>query len=304
MTDTSPAGQVRTYYGQPVLKRPTWTFYIPSYFYLGGLAAGSSLLAAGADATGDQPLARAARVTALGALGVGMPALVADLGRPARFHHMLRVVRPTSPMNVGSWLLSAYGPMVGIAALSDVTGRARVLGAVATWGAAALAPGVATYTGVLLADTAIPAWHDARRMIPALFAAGAAASSGGIATVILPDAKPARSFAIGGALTEAAIASTHHRRLPEEVARAYNTGRPATLQRFASAASLAGAFLVASAGRSRVRARLGGAVIAAGALAERFAVTEAGHASAADPVATIGPQRATRAQIAPAGACL
>jgi formate-dependent nitrite reductase membrane component NrfD len=283
---------VRTYYGQPVLKEPTWKSYIPSYLFLGGLAAGSSLLAAGADIVGDRRLGRVARLTALGAISGSMGALIADLGRPARFHHMLRVFRPTSPMNVGSWLLAAYGPVTGVAAAAELTGRGRAVGRLATIAAAALAPAVATYTGVLISDTAIPAWHDARATLPPLFAAGAAASAGGIAVAFAPESAAARRFAITGALGEGALTSMQHHALAPEVAKAYTTGRAHALQRIATGASVGGAALLVVGAHNRVLSRVAGVTIAAGAAAERFAVFEAGRASAADPIATVAPQRA------------
>jgi len=287
---------LRTYYDRPVLKRPTWRFWIPSYFFLGGMAAGSSLLAAGADAIGDARLGRAARVTALAALGGGTVGLIADLGRPERFHHMLRVFRPSSPMNMGSWLLAAYGPAVGVAAVSNVTGRAPVLGRIATWSAAALAPAVATYTGVLVADTAIPAWHGARTVMPGLFAAGAAASAGGVAAAVVPNAAPARRLALGGVAAEVALFSALERSLPDDVRVAYTEGRVGRLRRAATRLSLAGSGMCAggsvrAGGAGRLLTRLGGVAITLGAAAERFAVIEAGRASAGDPRATIGPQR-------------
>jgi hypothetical protein len=299
VTVASERDELRTYYDRPVLKEPTWRFWIPSYFFLGGTAAGSSLLAAGADAIGDARLGRAARVTALAAIGGGSVALVADLGRPERFHHMLRVFRPSSPMNVGSWLLAAYGPAVGVAALSNVTGRAPVLGRLATGGAAALAPAIATYTGVLVADTAVPAWHEARTVMPALFAAGAAASAGGIAAAVVPDSAPARRVALGGVAAETALASALEKLLPDDVGAAYTEGRAARLRRAAMRLSVAGAWLCAGGVRTRrgsngrMRTRLGGVAIVLGAATERFAVVEAGRASARDPRATIGPQRRT-----------
>ncbi len=91
-----------------------------AYLFLGGLAGGSSLLAAGADLTGRPALRRASRLTALAAITSSFAALVHDLGRPARFHHMLRVAKLSSPMSVGTWILTAYGPMVGLAALPEL----------------------------------------------------------------------------------------------------------------------------------------------------------------------------------------
>ncbi len=264
--------------------------YIPAYFFLGGLAAGSSLIAAGADAVGDVRLARVARATALAATAGGAGALVADLGRPERFHHMLRVFRPSSPMNVGSWLLAAYGPAVGIAALADVSGRAPAMGRAATWSAAALAPAIATYTGVLVADTAVPAWHETRHTLPALFGAGAAASAGGVATMLVPSAAPARRVAIGGAVAELATKAAVTRALPPDVGGAYGQSRSHTWAQIATGCLAVGAGLCALARGNTLR-RLGGAAIAVGAAAERFAVMEAGTASALDPRATIARQR-------------
>jgi hypothetical protein len=281
----------RTYYGRPVVKQMTWKGYVPAYVALGGMAAGSSLLAAGAEVTGDARLGRAAHLTAFGALSIGAGALVADLGRPARFHHMLRVFRPSSPMNLGSWVLAAYGPAVSVAALSDATSMFRPVGRAATWAAAALAPAVATYTAVLVADTAIPAWHDTVTRLPFLFASGAAASAGGLASAFVPESAPARRFALAGALASDVLAATLHRGLAPEVAPAYTTGTSARLRRVALACTAGGGALVALGGRRPALVRVGGAAIAAGALAERFSVFAAGRASAAAPEATMGPQR-------------
>ncbi|MEE3921892.1 NrfD/PsrC family molybdoenzyme membrane anchor subunit [Micromonospora sp. BRA006-A] len=70
-----------------------WRWDIAAYLFTGGLAAGSSLLAAGGQLTGRPALRRAGRVTALAAVGASRYFLVNDLGRPSRFHRMLRVAR-------------------------------------------------------------------------------------------------------------------------------------------------------------------------------------------------------------------
>jgi len=63
-----PPADFRSYYGRPILKRPVWTHEIAAYLFTGGLAAGSSLLAAGGDLTGRPGLRRAGRATAMAAL--------------------------------------------------------------------------------------------------------------------------------------------------------------------------------------------------------------------------------------------
>ena len=89
-----PPAEFRSYYGRPIVKAAVWHHDIAAYLFTGGLAAGSALLAAGADATGRDVLRRAGRITALGAVVASSYFLINDLGRPARFHHMLRVAKP------------------------------------------------------------------------------------------------------------------------------------------------------------------------------------------------------------------
>jgi DMSO reductase anchor subunit len=266
--------------------------------YLGGVASGSSLLAAGAVLTGDRKLARTSRIVALGAITAGALALVADLGRPSRFHHMLRVFRPTSPMNMGSWTLAVYGPLAGLAALAGAVAPDDGTAAVATLAAGVVAPIVGTYTAVLVADTAVPAWHDARHTLPFLFAAGAAGSAGGVACVLLPDSGPARTLAATGALGAVAVAQLQHRRLHPAVAPAYTSGRAHQLSRAANTALMTGAALVAAGRRRPFLTRAGGALIAFGAAVDRFAIAAAGKASSIDPAATIVPQKETTSALA------
>src|SRR5919201_6121003 len=183
-----PEAQFTSYYGKPVINRPVWHAApdIPGYLFLGGLAGASSLLGAGAQLTGRPLLARAAKAGAFGAGCLSIVALVHDLGRPARFLHMLRVFKVSSPMNVGSWLLSAYVPATGVAAVSALTGRVPRLGAAATAGAALLGPAVAAYTGALISDTAVPAWHDGYPEMPFVFVGSAASAAGGLGLLAAP----------------------------------------------------------------------------------------------------------------------
>jgi len=157
-----PQAEFTSYYGKPILNPPVWEARdIAGYFFLGGLAGGSSLLAAGADLTGRPGLARAAKTGAFGAGLLSVAALVHDLGRPARFINMMRVFKVTSPMSVGSWLLGGYVPAAGVAAVCSLTGRLPRVGAAATAGAALLGPGVAAYT-VPIPD----AWRSSGDTVP------------------------------------------------------------------------------------------------------------------------------------------
>ena len=275
-----------------MLKETVWGPDIPSYLFLGGLAGASSALAAAAQLSRHPELARTAKAGAAGAISLSMVALVHDLGRPARFVNMLRVVKVTSPMSVGTWILSAYTPLALGAAASAVTRKLPRAGLAATLPAAVLGPAVASYTSVLLADTAVPAWHDAHRELPFVFAGSAVTAAGGLGMLaVRPDgAGQAARFAVLGAAAELIAKSLLLRRLGP-AAEPYQKRRAGTLMEAGevlTAAGLAGAVL---AGRSRAAAALSGAALMAASALTRFGVFEAGRASARDPKYTVGPQR-------------
>lgn len=294
--------EYRSYYGQPVLNPPTWKAAdIAGYLFLGGLAGASSLLAAGAHAVGAPALARGAKLGAGGAVSLSLVALVHDLGRPARFLHMLRVCKPTSPMSVGSWLLAGYGPLAGTAALTAATGRLPRVGSAATAGAAALGPAVAAYPAVLLSDTAVPSWHEGYRALPFAFVGSAAAAAGGLGMLAAPVAQagPARRVAVGGAALELAATRLreHHMGLAAQPLR---QGAAGVLQRLSTGLTAAGALGAVVAGRrSRMAAAVSGAALLAGSAALRCGVFRAGVVSARDPRYTVVPQR-SRSSVTPA----
>ncbi|MEU6553515.1 NrfD/PsrC family molybdoenzyme membrane anchor subunit [Streptomyces sp. NPDC046915] len=290
-----PEAEFASYYGRPILHQPTWKpLDIAGYLCLGGLAGSSSLLAAGAQATGRPALARPAKLGAVGAITLSLGALVHDLGRPGRFLNMLRVLKPTSPMSVGSWLLAGYAPLTAIAAATDVAGRYRLVGSAATAASAVLGPAVVTYTAVLIADTAVPSWHEGFRQLPFVFAGSGASAAAGLALVCSPadQAGPARRMAVLGAALElgAFRAMKRHMGL---VAEPYEEGRALVLLRTAELLTAGGAALAACAGRYRDRrlAVAAGAALLTGSAALRFGVFHAGVASAQDPKYTVLPQR-------------
>src|SRR5689334_24883800 len=149
-----PEPQFESYYGKPILKEPTWkTPDVPLYLFLGGMAGASALLAEGA-ALSDRPeLERVARLAAAGGAAAGTVALVHDLGRPERFLNMLRVLKPTSPLSVGSFILAPFASLSGAAFASQLTGRLPRLGRLAGVGAAVFGPPLATYTAALIGNT-------------------------------------------------------------------------------------------------------------------------------------------------------
>jgi DMSO reductase anchor subunit len=288
-----PAAEFKSYYGRPVLKEPVWHApEIPGYLFLGGLAGASSVLAAAAQLRGCPDLARRVKIGAVGAISLSAAALGHDLGRPGRFVNMLRVFKPTSPMSVGSWLLAAYGPAAGAAALSAATGRLPRAGMAATAGAAVLGPGVATYTAALICNTAVPAWHDGYREMPYLFAGSAASAAGGLGLLTAPCAQagPARRVAVLGAAAEITSAQLLTRRIGM-TAEPYQSGRPGLALRGSEVATACALGLAFVGRRSRAATALAGITLLAASATTRFAIFRAGQISARDPKYTIVPQR-------------
>lgn len=285
--------EVQSYYGRPVLKEPTWTWEVPAYLFTGGVAGGSSVLSLSAKLFGNEELSRRALYIGAAADVVNPLLLISDLGRPERFHHMLRVFKVTSPMNIGAWVLSVNGGASMTAAVLELLGIFRPLKLLAELVSFLFGPPLATYTGVLVADTAIPVWHEARRELPWLFGASAAASAAAAACVFCPPASagPARRLAVGGVVAEGLVMQAMQLRLGE-TAEVYNRGTAGKFCWAAKGLASGGALLLARRGRrSRGAAVIGGALVCAGELCLRFAVHHAGKQSARDPKYVVKPQR-------------
>jgi len=297
-----PQATFSSYYGRPVVKKPVWEeLDIAGYLFTGGIAAGTALLAAGADRTGRAELRRAMRLSSLAALSVSGVALVHDLGRPERFANMLRVFKPTSPMSVGSWLLSAFALPTAISAADElpqlIPGPLRPLvqrlAPAASVAAAAIGSGVATYTAVLICDTAVPSWHAAYPEMPFVFAGSALSGSAGLALVLAPVAEtaPARKLAFFGAVLELASSQRleHRLGLVGEPYREHPSGRKMKLAKALTLTGVVASTLLAK--RSRAAALAAGAALVGASALTRFAIFEAGVVSTEDPAYTVAPQR-------------
>jgi hypothetical protein len=289
---TATGTEMRSYYGRPIVKEPVWTWEIPTYFFTGGLAGASSVLSTSAKLTGNEKLARTSLYVGAVADLVSPALLISDLGRPERFHHMLRVVKVTSPMNVGSWVLLVSGGASNTAAVLELLGRLKPVKVLAEAAATLAGPLLATYTGVLVADTAIPVWHGARRELPWIFGASAAASAGAAACVFLGprDAGPARRLAVAGVLAEGALMQAMELRLGR-IGEVYKQGEAGKFAWAAKGLATAGAALLARRGKSRSALVLGGALVCAGEMCLRWSVFKAGFQSARDPKYVVEPQR-------------
>lgn len=189
------------YYGLPILKRPFWGWEIALYFFFEGISAGSYLLCTVADLRNRRRFAaivRVGRYLSFGTMLLCPPLLIADLGRPERFHHMLRIFKKTSPMNHGAWALTGYGIFSSILALLPWPARwlpfrflraplrgfqsvvpERLLSVMGM----PFALTMISYPGVLLSTTANPIWAHTNFLGP-LFAASSL-SNGAAALALL-----------------------------------------------------------------------------------------------------------------------
>jgi hypothetical protein len=169
------------YYGEPVVKPPVWTWQVPLYFFFGGIAGMSAVIASGAVIFHHVDLAPAAMwVAAICGAILSPILLIMDLGRPHLFLNMLRVFKPQSAMSMGAWILTGFGACVvpGLIALelhahqvfpATLDQLLRVAAGVFVFGSAIFGTLLATYTGVLIGATAIPAWFLHRILLPIHF---------------------------------------------------------------------------------------------------------------------------------------
>lgn len=286
--------EVHSYHGQPILKEPTWTWEIPCYFYAGGLAGASAGLAYLSGLRGNEVLARRAWAAALLGIGVSPALLTSDLGRPMRFLNMLRMFKITSPMSVGSWILTASGATTTLAAVNAWTGLAPRPARLARPAAAAFGLPLCTYTAALVANTAVPVWHESHRWLPFVFGSGAALSAGAAGVMVTPPghARPARRLALVSAALEVGLKEVMERRLGDH-GEPYRDGAASKFGRVGQVCIAAGGSLLAAHGvESRRAAIAGGVLLSAGALSARWSVFKAGFQSAGDPKYVVEPQRA------------
>ena len=175
------------YTGVPILQRPAWHNEVAAYFYLGGISSGALIVGALADLAGPgwRPLAETAHLVSFAAMIPCAPLLIADLGMPSRFYHMLRIFKPSSPMNLGSWTLVVHSGLSTLLAAQVLSERGRlpVFGPLARrlpsriLGVGGLLPSLTLggYTGVLIGTTSVPLWSTSS-LLGGLFMASAMAT--------------------------------------------------------------------------------------------------------------------------------
>jgi formate-dependent nitrite reductase membrane component NrfD len=312
----SPEGKATTYYGQPIIHKPTWKWTIAVYFFLGGIASGASFIGALAEFFGGhehRKTVRNARYLALVLAMICPIFLIADLGRPSRFHHMLRVFKISSPLSVGTWILSGFGVLSGLQAARQaaeddfILRRESFLGRMArllpsgpmTLLHGLFGLGLGGYTGALLAATAVPLWAAAGIFLGPLFLA-ASATSGAAALVLAGllsgQSREARQQIQVVANIASAIqfgaAAAHEAFVPERISAPLRRGPWGQLFRYGAVGGglfvptvLRFAAWVSGRRLERFFSAVGAVCTLLGTLAERVAIVEAGKVSAADPLA-------------------
>ncbi len=305
------------YYGIPVIHQPHWKWLIVGYFFLGGIAGSTSCIAAVARLFGGSRSAEIARTATYVSIAALLPCpilLILDLGRPRRFHNMLRTFNVTSPMSVGTWGLSAFGVFASLATLLQIVSdreespdtpetaaraidHSRRIVAVFS-GTTGLF--VAGYTGVLLAATAVPLWSKRPDILGPLFlssaiSSGVAAISAVVALRGLPnehDETLLHELEAGATIAKGALLATWLLSLGATARPLLQGSLGYVVRRAVVGAGIVAPLLVSAAAQRlppssrRAASLLASALTLAGVFALRYAVVEGGRQSANDPQAT------------------
>jgi hypothetical protein len=292
-----------SYHGNPVLKPPTWTWQIPLYFFVGGVAGISAVIALVAHVVGNTSLVRAELWIGFSGALASAPLLIADLGRPTRFLNMLRVFKPRSAMSMGAWTLSGFSSAVGLAVVCHeliLAGYGYEFLPTLAWVAEILAALsgliLASYTSVLLGVTAIPVWSENRRLVPVVFLTGAMGSAAAVLE-LLGFLVPATQFiGVVASTVEIVIAIVIELR-DRYVDRPLREGAVGWLTR--AGAMLAGPSALLPRifwGHSLAARYIAASSFLAGALIARYAWIAAGRVSSRDPQALFQIQRHKRTE--------
>jgi protein NrfD len=178
--DTGPG-----YYGRPAVKPSPYGWMVWSYIHVAGISGGAQIIATIASLLRRrqlQGMARNGRYLAAAGSATGAILLIADLHTPQRWYNMLRIFRQTSPMSIGTYILTPFGLASAIAAAAEffrarTPGWLRTSASIAQIPAAVASAGMTCYTGALLTATSTPMWAATPRLLAARFASSAMASA-------------------------------------------------------------------------------------------------------------------------------
>jgi formate-dependent nitrite reductase membrane component NrfD len=159
------------------------------YFFLGGIAGGAYFTAAVADNFGgarDKSVVRFGYLLSLLLIVLCSILLILDLGTPSRFLNMLGAFKFWDPMSIGAWMLGVFGLFAFVSSalsFSADEGRASLR---RRWSLVGTIAGffLASYTGVLLSNSALPFWREARLMGALFLASGASTGMAAISLLL------------------------------------------------------------------------------------------------------------------------
>lgn len=281
-----------SYYGQPVLKAPVWTWEVPAYFVVGGIAGMSAAIAAVAGLSGADPaIARDARLVALLGALVSPVLLISDLGRPTRFLNMLRVFKLQSAMSVGAWTLVAFSGATSASVVLhavDLAGPLAAVRASVDVMAALLGLVLATYTGVLLGVSAVPVWAANASRLPLLFAASSLGAAIATLELLGHRTEAANTIGIVAATAELGV-GVYIGWSGGRASASVRSGEAARWLWFADAGGAGLPLVLRLAWSTSTPARvLAAAATIAGAVALRYGWMAAGRVSTRDPSVVLG----------------
>ncbi|SFH26678.1 Formate-dependent nitrite reductase, membrane component NrfD [Palleronia marisminoris] len=303
MKDLPEAWSGETYYGQPPLKNPQWDWKVSGYIAVAGTAGASQALAwigSLRDRAAFRGVRRNANLLGLAGMATGSALLIADLKTPRRFYNMLRIVRPTSPMSFGTYILGVFGGFSSASFLANLAANPgpvlRSAAGVVEAGAAVSGAGAATYTAALMSATSNPYWAAAPRSLGAQFATSAVAS--GAAALAVGERLSGRRHTAERLEAVAAVATAahlvagqvakraRHRAGVEEPVEDRSSRYETADLLLAGAAPLAGyALNRATGGRAPGLAITGSLALIAGSFAMRHGILDAGKSAARRPEA-------------------
>ena len=313
--DVQSKEQSPAYYDISMLQAPVWEGrLIGTYFWLGGLSGGAYLVARMSEIFGGEEFRDCSRAGTTVSMLADLPCaplLIADLGDWRRFHHMLRVWKPHSPMNFGSWVVSGFSAACAGAVLRDWVHAAegkprslpskvadRTLAVITDMTGIPLALLMISYTGVLLSGTATPVWSR-NKWLPPLFAASAignGASAISLAMQFMKKVHPRRQDQIESALDKLESAAhvaelvlrRQYLRSLGQLNEPLTRGRQSRYMLANTACTIASEALRYAPlnGRARKWAKIGASALGVlGGLALKYGILEAGTTSANDPAA-------------------
>lgn len=306
-----------TYYGLPVVHKPHWKWLIISYFYVGGLAGASYVVASLAQLFGGawaRPITRAGLYLSFAALIPSPMLLILDLGRPERFIYMLRVLKLRSPMSVGSWVLVVFSGCCGLSTLIQAAEDGLLRWPMPVYRLLVALPArliatlgipfgflMSSYTGVLVAITAVPLWAKNALLMGPLFLASAMSNAIAAITLVLALApttkheplKRLERLHLLSLLAELGLLLAARVNLGPVIGRPLRDGRIGQIYRWGVLSAGISAPLLLHIGSLFHRKRSGRSVSVLsstltliGGMLLRYVIVMAGRASADDPAAT------------------